>query len=72
MSYWRSHQGGGILLIIGAALTFALLDNVTKHATTLPPVLMLLWFRYLFQAVVTFGLRFPVQGKPWCFMATCH
>ncbi|MCF8157616.1 MAG: DMT family transporter [Rhodoferax sp.] len=62
-SYWRSHQGGGILLIVLATLAFASLDTATKHATTLAPVLMLLWFRYLFQAVVTFALRFPVQGK---------
>ena len=51
------------LLIVLTTLAFASLDTATKHATTLAPVLMLLWFRYLFQAVVTFGLRFPVQGK---------
>ncbi len=52
------------MLIVIAALAFAALDTATKHATTLAPVLMLLWFRYLFQAVVTFILRFPVQrGK---------
>ncbi len=61
MSFWRSHQGGGILLIILATLSFALLDTATKHATSLAPVLMLLWFRYAFQAVVTLALRFPVQ-----------
>lgn len=61
MSFWKSRQAGGILLIILATLTFALLDTVTKHAIQLVPVLMLLWFRYAFQAVVTFALRFPVQ-----------
>ena len=61
MSYWRSHQGGGILLIITATLSFALLDSATRHITQLAPVLMLLWFRYAFQAVTTFVLRFPVQ-----------
>lgn len=61
MSFWKSRQAGGILLIILTALTFASLDTVTKHATQLVPVLMLLWFRYAFQAVVTFALRFPVQ-----------
>ncbi|PKO62827.1 MAG: EamA/RhaT family transporter [Betaproteobacteria bacterium HGW-Betaproteobacteria-18] len=61
MSFWKSRQAGGILLIILTALTFASLDTVTKHATKLVPVLMLLWFRYAFQAVVTFALRFPVQ-----------
>ncbi len=61
MSFWRSAQGGGILLIVLTTLAFATLDTATKHATQLAPVLMLLWFRYAFQAVVTFLLRFPVQ-----------
>lgn len=63
MSYWRSHQGGGILLIVVATLSFAMLDTATKHAGQLAPVLMLLWFRYAFQAVVTLALRFPVQKR---------
>ena len=62
MSYWRSREGVAIGLIVVATLAFALLDTATKHATALAPVLMLLWFRYLFQAFVTFALRFPVQG----------
>lgn len=62
MGYWRSRQGGAILLIVLTTLSFALLDTATKHATQLAPVLMLLWFRYLFQAVVTLALRFPRQG----------
>jgi drug/metabolite transporter (DMT)-like permease len=63
VSFWRSRQGGGILLIVLAALAFALLDTATKHATQLAPVLMLLWFRYAFQTVSTLALRFPVQKK---------
>ena len=62
MSYWRSREGVAIGLIVVATLAFAMLDTATKHATALAPVLMLLWFRYLFQAFVTFALRFPVQG----------
>lgn len=61
MSFLRTKQGTGVLLIVLTALCFALLDTATKYATKLAPVLMLLWFRYLFQAVVTFALRFPVQ-----------
>ena len=45
------------MLIVLAALSFAMLDAATKYATQLAPVLMLLWFRYAFQAVVTFALR---------------
>ncbi len=62
MIYWRSRQGGAVLLIVLTTLSFALLDTATKHATQLAPVLMLLWFRYLFQAVVTLALRLPRQG----------
>lgn len=61
LAFWRTPQGAGILLIVLAALSFATLDTATKHATTLAPVVMLLWFRYLFQAVATFALRYPVQ-----------
>lgn len=61
MSFWRGRQGGGILLIVLATLAFAALDTATKYAVALAPVLMLLWFRYAFQAVLTFVLRFPVQ-----------
>lgn len=61
MTLMHSRQGGGILLMVSATLCFALLDTATKHATRLAPLLMLLWFRYAFQAVVTFALRFPVQ-----------
>ena len=53
LSFWRTQQGAAILLIVLATLAFALLDTATKHATALAPVLMLLWFRYLFQALLT-------------------
>ena len=61
MSFWRSRQGVGIVLIVVAALFFATLDASIKHAALLAPVLMLLWFRYAFQALATLALRFPVQ-----------
>jgi len=40
-------------LILLAALSFASLDTSTKYATRFIPVLMLLWFRYVFQVVTT-------------------
>jgi drug/metabolite transporter (DMT)-like permease len=63
MSFFRTPQGAGIALIVLASLTFAALDTSTKHAVTFVPLLMLLWFRYAFQAVLTFVLRFPVQKR---------
>jgi drug/metabolite transporter (DMT)-like permease len=59
--FWRTRQGAGVLLIVLASLCFSLLDTSTKYATQLVPVLMLLWFRYAFQAVVTFLIRIPIQ-----------
>lgn len=59
--FWRSRQGGGILLIMAATLSFALGDSTARHLTQLAPVLMLLWFRYAFQTVATLVMRLPVQ-----------
>ena len=56
------HQRTGIALIVLAATMFATLDAATKLSGALAPVMMLLWFRYAFQAVATFALRLPVQG----------
>ena len=64
MSFWRTPTGAGVLLIVLTALSFATLDTTTKYASALAPVVMLLWFRYVFQAVVTFALRYPTQ-KMW-------
>lgn len=48
-------------MIVLAVRSFAGLDTSTKYATQLIPVLMLLWFRYVFQAITTLALRYPVQ-----------
>ena len=61
MTFWGSRLAGGIALIVLAALSFASLDTSTKYATQLIPVLMLLWFRYVFQAITTLALRYPAQ-----------
>ena len=61
MAFGRTRQGAGILLIMVATLSFALLDTATKQGAKLAPVMMLLWGRYMFQAVATFAMRFPLQ-----------
>ena len=61
MAFWRTQHGAGIALIVLATLAFAILDTTTKYVVTLVPVLMLLWFRYAFQALLTLVLRFPIQ-----------
>lgn len=62
MSSPSTAPGAGIALIVLATACFVVLDTSTKHAGSLAPVMMLLWFRYAFQALVTFALRLPVQG----------
>ncbi len=61
MTFWRSRQGAGIALIMLAALTFASMDTTTKYVTRVIPVLMLLWFRYVFQVLSTLAVRYPLQ-----------
>lgn len=66
----RSAPGVGIALLVLATGCFVVLDTATKHSGQFAPVMMLLWFRYAFQAVVTFALRLPVQG--WGVWRTAH
>lgn len=62
MKHLPANTLAGIYYIVAACLFFAALDTSTKVAGLLAPVLMLLWFRYLFQALATAALRAPVQG----------
>lgn len=62
MNAVRTAPGAGIALIVLATGCFVVLDTATKYTGQFAPVMMLLWFRYAFQAVVTFALRLPVQG----------
>ena len=66
----QARQGLGIGLIVLSCLSFSILDTSVKHALTLAPAAMLLWFRYGFQAVITLVLRLPVQGR--ALLATEH
>jgi drug/metabolite transporter (DMT)-like permease len=52
----------GIALAVAAVACFATLDTTTKYVTTGVPVLMALWFRYLFQAVATAAVVVPRRG----------
>lgn len=61
-AFWRSREGASILFMLLAACTFATLDTTSKHVVTLVPVLMLLWFRYAFQAGFTFAMRAHREG----------
>lgn len=59
---------GGIALAVAATACFATLDTTTKVATATVPILMALWFRYCFQAVVTTLVMLPQRG--WAIWRT--
>lgn len=56
----------GIALAVAAVACFATLDTTTKVATATIPLLLALWFRYCFQAVITTVVMLPRKGlKIW-------
>ena len=52
----------GIGLVIAASACFAALDTTTKYVSAGVPLLMALWFRYVFQAVATTAVVLPLRG----------
>ncbi len=60
----------GIALLVAAVACFAVLDTTTKIVTLSVPVLMALWFRFAFQAVVTTAALLPKRG--WSLPPTLH
>lgn len=52
----------GIALVTTAVALFATLDTITKFISTSVPVLMALWFRYVFQALATTATMLPARG----------
>jgi drug/metabolite transporter (DMT)-like permease len=60
----------GIALLILAVACFAVLDTTTKVVSVSVPVVMAMWFRYAFQAVVTTATMLPVRGR--AMLRTAH
>lgn len=52
-----------MLLAVAAVACFATLDTTTKYITLTVPLLMGLWFRYMFQAVATTVVMLPQRGR---------
>ena len=52
----------GIALVIAAGACFAALDTTTKYVSASVPLLLALWFRYVFQAVATTAIVLPMRG----------
>lgn len=60
----------GIALTLSACALFALLDSATKYAGLVLPMLLVLWLRFLSQALVTTALVLPRYG--WVGLRTAH
>ena len=52
----------GIALLVAAVACFAVLDTTTKRVTAEVPLLMAVWARNFFQAILTSALVLPKQG----------
>ncbi len=53
----------GMLLALTALACFATLDTSAKVVALTLPVLLGLWFRYIFQAVITTAVMLPQRGR---------
>jgi drug/metabolite transporter (DMT)-like permease len=52
----------GISLLLIASACFAILDTTTKRVTMVVPVMMAIWARYFFQALLTTAVVLPLKG----------
>ena len=52
----------GIGLVVAATACFATLDTTAKLSTAVVPIMMAIWFRYFFQAVVSTVVLLPRYG----------
>lgn len=53
----------GLAFIISAVACFAAFDTLTKWIGATAPLVMVIWFRYVFQASVTACVLLPVRGR---------
>lgn len=53
----------GIVFLVLATVCFAVLDTAVKYVGAFVPVLMAVWFRYMFHAVLVTAVMLPVRGR---------
>lgn len=70
MSARHAHPLQGILLLLLAVACFATLDSSVKYLSLSLPVLIAIWFRYLFQALAMTAVILPTRG--WRSLRTAH
>lgn len=56
------HALWGIGLLLVALACFAVLDTTTKHVTLVVPLVMAVWARYFFQALLITAVVLPLKG----------
>ena len=57
----RAHQG--VVLVICAMACFSAIDGMSKYLGTLVPLVMAMWFRYVFQVALTGAVLLPRRGR---------
>jgi drug/metabolite transporter (DMT)-like permease len=63
MPHQKKHTAWmGICLLLVAVMCFAALDTTSKRVTAEVPLLMAVWARYFFQALLTTGVVLPIKG----------
>lgn len=60
----------GVLFLILATACFAVLDTSVKYVGAFVPVLLAVWFRYVFQAVAVALVMLPLRGRS--LLKTAH
>ncbi len=70
MSHSYAHPLRGVAFLIAAVACFAALDTSVKFLSATVPILLVVWFRYLFQAVVMAAVVLPTRG--WQSLRTQH
>jgi drug/metabolite transporter (DMT)-like permease len=66
----RSSSALGILFLVLATACFAVLDTGVKYVGAFVPVLLAVWFRYMFQAFAVSLVMLPIRGKS--LLRTAH
>lgn len=53
----------GVVFLVIAVACFAVLDTTVKYVGAFVPVLMAVWFRYVFQALAVSAVMLPLRGR---------
>jgi len=60
----------GIAFLIAAVACFAILDTTVKYVSVVVSVMLAVWFRYMFQALLLSAVMLPLRGRS--LLRTAH